>query len=100
MKYKNNKQKKWGSFLAFLALAWPAFHLFRSTYTPTQVILAALFSFLAVRLWYFVYFKNKSWRIILLKIKNINRSICIVKMSFTRHDEIKEKYAERQSEMV
>ena len=60
MKYKNNKQKKWGSFLAFLALAWPAFHLFRSTYTPTQGILAALFSFLAVRLWYFVYFKNKS----------------------------------------
>ena len=55
MKYK----KDLGSFLAFLALAWPAFHLFRTTYTPTQVILAALFLFLAVRLWYFVYFKNK-----------------------------------------
>ena len=55
MKYK----KDLGSFLAFLALAWPAFHLFRTTYTPTQVILAAIFLFLAVRLWYFVYYKNK-----------------------------------------
>ena len=36
----------------------------------------------------------------LLKIKNINPSIGIVRMSFPRHDEIKEKYAERQSEMV
>tara|TARA_B100001113_G_scaffold332372_1_gene309367 strand:- start:109 stop:276 length:168 start_codon:yes stop_codon:yes gene_type:complete len=55
MKYK----KDLGSFLAFLALVWPAFHLFRATYTPTQVILAALFSFIGVRLWYFVYLKNK-----------------------------------------
>ena len=97
MKNKNIKFNNWGGFITCIALAWPAAHLFRTIYTPTQVILAALFSFLAVRLWYFVYFKNKSWRIILLKIKNINRSICIVKMSFTRHDEIKEKYAERQS---
>jgi hypothetical protein len=55
MKYK----KDLGRFLAFLALAWPAVHLFRNTYTPTQVILAAIFSFLGVRLWYFVYYKNK-----------------------------------------
>ena len=54
MKYK----KELGRFLALLAIAWPAFHLFRATYTPTQVILAALFSFLGVRLWYFVYYKN------------------------------------------
>ena len=54
MKYK----KDLGGFLALLALAWPAFHLFRATYTPTQVILAAIFSYLGVRLWYFVYFKK------------------------------------------
>ena len=55
MKYKKNI----GSFLALLAVAWPAFNLFRSTYTPIQVILAAIFSFLGIRLCYFVYFKNK-----------------------------------------
>ena len=55
MKYK----KELGRFLALLAITWPAFHLFRNTYTPTQVILAAIFSFLVVRLWYFVYYKNK-----------------------------------------
>ena len=54
MKYK----KDLGSFLALLAVAWPAFHLLRNTYTPTQVILAAIFSFLGIRLCYFVYFKN------------------------------------------
>ena len=54
MKYK----KDLGGFLALLAIAWPAFHLFRNTYTPTQVILAAIFSFLGIRLCYFVYFKN------------------------------------------
>ena len=53
------KYKKLVNFLAFLAIAWPAFHLFRATYTPTQSILAALFSFLGLRLWYFVYLKNK-----------------------------------------
>lgn len=55
MKYK----KELGRFLALLAFAWPAVILFRNTYTPTQVILAAIFLFLAVRLWYFVYYKNK-----------------------------------------
>tara|TARA_B100001109_G_C18587033_1_gene346020 strand:+ start:320 stop:487 length:168 start_codon:yes stop_codon:yes gene_type:complete len=55
MKYK----KDLGRFLALLALAWPALHLFRNSYTPTQVILAAIFSLLGVRLWKFVYFKNK-----------------------------------------
>ena len=58
MKNKNIKFNNWGGFVAFIALAWPAAHLFRSIYTPTQVILAALFSFLALRLIYFVYFKN------------------------------------------
>jgi hypothetical protein len=55
MRYK----KDLGGFLALLAVAWPGFHLFRNTYTPTQVILGALFSYLGVRLCYFVYFKNK-----------------------------------------
>tara|TARA_Y100000817_G_scaffold295034_1_gene269380 strand:+ start:657 stop:836 length:180 start_codon:yes stop_codon:yes gene_type:complete len=59
MKNKNIKFNNWGGFVAFIALAWPAAHLFRSIYTPTQVILAALFSFIGVRLCYFVYFKNK-----------------------------------------
>ena len=54
MKYK----KDLGAFLALLAVAWPAFSLFRNTYTPTQVILAAIFSYIGVRLTYFVYFKN------------------------------------------
>ena len=54
MKYKKNL----GGFFAFLALAWPASHLFRNIYTPTQVILAAIFSYIGVRLTYFVYFKN------------------------------------------
>ena len=55
MKYK----KDLGAFLALLAIAWPAFSLFRNTYTPTQVILAAIFSYIGVRLTYFVYFTNK-----------------------------------------
>ena len=54
MKYK----KDFGSLLGLLALAWPAFHLFRSAYTPTQVILAVVFSYLGIRLWIFVYKKN------------------------------------------
>tara|TARA_A200000113_G_scaffold68608_1_gene59887 strand:+ start:168 stop:335 length:168 start_codon:yes stop_codon:yes gene_type:complete len=54
MKYKKN----WGGFFVFLALAWPASQFFRDTYTPTQVILAAIFSYIGVRLTYFVYFKN------------------------------------------
>ena len=54
MKYK----KDFGGFLGLLVIAWPAFHLFRSTYTPTQVILAVIFSYLGIRLWFFVYKKN------------------------------------------
>ena len=54
MKYK----KDFGGFIALLAIAWPAFHLFRNTYTPTQVILATIFSYLGVRLCVFVYFKK------------------------------------------
>ena len=54
MKYK----KDLGGFLALLAILWPAFHLYRSTYTPTQVILAVIFSYLGIRLWIFVYRKN------------------------------------------
>ena len=54
MKYK----KDLVGFFALLAIAWPAFHLFRNTYTPTQVILAAIFSYLGVRLCVFVYFKK------------------------------------------
>ena len=53
------KKRNLGAFLAFLALAWPASEFFRNTYTPTQVILAAIFSYIGVRLTYFVYFKNK-----------------------------------------
>jgi hypothetical protein len=54
MKYKKNL----GRFLTLLLIAWPAFHLFRTTYTPTQVILAAIFLFIGIRLFYFVYFKD------------------------------------------
>ena len=54
MKYK----KDLGGFLTLLTVAWPAFHLFRNSYTPTQVILAAIFSYIGVRLTYFVYFTN------------------------------------------
>jgi len=55
MKYK----KDLGGFLVLLGLAWQVFSFIRSDYTPTQVILAAIFSLLGVRLWKFVYFKNK-----------------------------------------
>ena len=54
MKYK----KDFGGFIVLLAIAWPAFHLIRNTYTPSQVILAAIFSYIGIRLTYFVYFKN------------------------------------------
>ena len=54
MKFKKNL----GAFLALLAIAWPAFELFRNSYTPTQVILGAIFAYIGVRLTYFVYFKN------------------------------------------
>lgn len=54
MKFK----KDLGGFLALLAKAWPAFELFRNSYTPTQVILGVIFAYIGVRLTYFVYFKN------------------------------------------
>ena len=54
MKYK----KDLGGFVVLLALAWPAFHLIRNTYTPTQVILDTIFSYLGVRLCIFDYFKK------------------------------------------
>ena len=54
MKFKKNL----GGYLALLAIAGPAFALFRNIYTPTQVILAAIFLYIGVRLTYFVYFKN------------------------------------------
>ena len=54
MKFK----KDLGGFLALLAITWPAFGLFRNSYTPTQVILGAIFAYIGVRLTYFVYFKN------------------------------------------
>ena len=57
--YKIMKFKKdLGYFFALLAVAWPAFELFRNSYTPTQVILGAIFAYIGVRLTYFVYFKN------------------------------------------
>ena len=54
MKYK----KDLASLFVLLAIAWPASQLFRNTYTPSQVILAAIFSYIGIRLTYFVYFKN------------------------------------------
>ena len=54
MKYK----KDLGGFLVLLGLAWQVFSFIRSDYTSTQVILAAVFAYLGVRLTYFVYFKN------------------------------------------
>lgn len=54
MKFKKNL----GGYLALLAIVWPASALFRNNYTPTQVILAAIFLYIGVRLTYFVYFKN------------------------------------------
>ena len=51
-------QKDLGGFLVLLGLAWQVFGFIRSDYTPTQVILVAIFAYLGVRLTYFVYFKN------------------------------------------
>ena len=72
MKYK----KDLGGFFALLAIAWPAFELFRNSYTPTQVILGAIFAYLGMRLTYFVYSKNKQQLVLfvsqlsLIEIKN------------------------------
>ena len=54
MKYK----KDLGGLLVLAGLAWQVFNSIRSDYTPTQVILVAIFAYLGVRLTYFVYFKN------------------------------------------
>ena len=54
MKFKKNL----AGYLALIAIAWPASELFRNTYTPTQVILAAIFLYIGFRLTYFVYFKK------------------------------------------
>ena len=54
MKYK----KDLGGLLVLAGLAWQVFSSIRSDYTPTQVILTAIFAYLGVRLTYFVYFKN------------------------------------------
>ena len=54
MKYK----KELGALIVFLTLASQVFRSFRSDYTPTQVILTAIFAYLGMRLTYFVYFKD------------------------------------------
>ena len=54
MKYK----KDLGGFLVLIGLGWQVFSSIRSDYTPTQVILVAIFAYLGIRLTYFVYFKN------------------------------------------
>ena len=55
MKYK----KDLGGLFVILGFTWQVFSSMRSSYTPTQAILVAIFAFLGVRLTYFVYFKNK-----------------------------------------
>tara|TARA_B100000579_G_scaffold264439_1_gene217995 strand:- start:145 stop:312 length:168 start_codon:yes stop_codon:yes gene_type:complete len=55
MKYIKNL----GGLFVLLSFAWQALSSLRSSYTPTQVIFIAIFSYLGVRLTYFVYFKNK-----------------------------------------
>ena len=54
MKYK----KDLGGFLVLLGLAWQVFNSIRSDYTPTQVILVAIFAYLGMRLTYLGYCKN------------------------------------------
>ena len=54
MKYK----KDLGGLLVLLGFTWQVFDSIRSSYTPTQAILVAIFAYLGVRLTYFVYFKN------------------------------------------
>ena len=54
MKYK----KELGFLFALLAIVWPVFSALRSSYTPTQAILVAIFMYIGIRLTYFVYFKN------------------------------------------
>tara|TARA_B100000941_G_C28048573_1_gene323341 strand:- start:315 stop:482 length:168 start_codon:yes stop_codon:yes gene_type:complete len=54
MKYK----KDLSGLFVILGLAWQIYSSFRDSYSPTQVILVALFAYLGMRLTYFVYFKN------------------------------------------
>ena len=54
MKYK----KESGGLLVLLGFTWQVFDSIRSSYTPTQAILAVIFAYLGVRLTYFVYFKD------------------------------------------
>ena len=54
MKYK----KDIGGLLVLLGFTWQVFDSIRSSYTPTQAILAVIFAYLGVRLTYFVYFKD------------------------------------------
>ena len=49
------KSKAWIGFLVIATIGWP---ILAPNYRPTQVILGTLFSYLGVRLCYFVYFKN------------------------------------------
>ncbi len=55
MKYK----KDLGGIFVLLGFTWQVFDGIRSSYTPTQAILAVMFAYLGIRLTYFVYFKNK-----------------------------------------
>ena len=55
MKYK----KDLGGLFVLLGFTWQVFGSIRSSYTPTQAILVAIFAYLGVRLTYFVYIKNK-----------------------------------------
>ena len=55
MKYKKNL----GGLLVLSGFTWQVFDSIRSSYTPTQAILIAIFAYLGVRLTYFVYFNNK-----------------------------------------
>ena len=54
MKYK----KDLGGLFVLLGFTWQIFNSFRSNYSPTQVILTAIFAYLGIRLTYFVYFKD------------------------------------------
>ena len=54
VKYK----KDIGGLIVLITFTWQVFDSFRSSYTPTQAIFVVIFSYLGLRLTYFVYFKN------------------------------------------
>ncbi len=56
MKYK----KDLGGLFVLSGFVWQVFSFFRSSYTPTQVILVVIFAYIGIRLTYFVYFKNNN----------------------------------------